>query len=114
MPPRRFSRYSFTSAISDSNAKRYLTEPEPFLFRAIQDTRVHIVQEGETLWTLAAKFYKGLPRPAGFWWVIADFQPDPIIDPTLELQRGRSLFIPSIRTVVEDVFADSRRAEATP
>jgi hypothetical protein len=53
-------------------------------------------------------------RPAGLWWVIADFQPDPVHDPTLSLEPGRVLVVPSIRTVQEEIFSETRRAEATP
>lgn len=114
MPPRRFSRYSFTTATLDENDVLYLHEPEPFGFTTLRDTRVHVVEEPQDIWTLAARYFRGLPRPAGLWWIIADFQPDPIIDPTLRLQAGTVLYIPSIRTVLENVFSDSRRAEATP
>ena len=30
-----------------------------------------------------------LPLACGYWWAIADFQPDPILDPTLVLETGR-------------------------
>jgi len=43
--------------------------------------------------------------------VIADFQPDPVHDPTLSLDLGRVLFIPSVRVVTEEVFAEARRQE---
>jgi hypothetical protein len=43
---------------------------------------------------------------------IADFQPDPVHDPTLSLDLGRVLFIPSVRVVTEEVFAEARRQEA--
>jgi len=55
-----------------------------------------------------------LPRPAGLWWVIADFQPDPIHDPPVALELGRVLAIASVRTVLEEVFSERRREEATP
>lgn len=114
MPPRRFSRYSFTSAILDSEDRLFLTAPQAFRFQNLSDNRRHVVSEGDTLFTLAFKFFKPLPRPAGLWWVIADFQPEPVFDPTLALEPGRVMFIPSIRTVIEDVFNDSRLEEAIP
>lgn len=114
MPPRRFSRHTFTSAVLDDDGRLFLTEREPFRFRAMPDTRQHVVKEGDTLFSLAGRYFSPLPRPAGFWWVIADFQPDPIHDPTIDLDPGRILFIPSLRVIQESVFSESRREEATP
>ncbi len=115
MPPQRFSRFSFTSAVAeDDTEKLFLTEREPFRFQDFSDNRTHEVKDGDTLWGLADRFFEGLDRPAGFFWVIADFQPDPIFDPTISLKLGRTLFIPSVRTLLEEVFNSSREAEATP
>ena len=116
MPPFKFSKYQFVSALTESGAtgRLFLAERERFRFRNFSDNRSHIVREGDTLFTLAHRFFKGLPRPAGLYWIIADFQPDPIHDPTIQLGLGRVLFIPSTRTVREEVFNESRIAEATP
>jgi hypothetical protein len=112
MPPRRFSRYTFSSAVLDDQGRLFLTDVEPYRFQSLPDNVQHVVQQGDTLFTLAALYFSPLPRPAGLWWVIADFQPDPIHDPTLALDLGRELVIPSVRTLVEEVFSESRRAEA--
>jgi hypothetical protein len=96
---------------SDESANFYLTEREPYRFRQIQDTIKHIVKQGDTLFHLAARYYRSYKRPAGLWWVIADFQPTPIVDPTLELQVGSTVFVPSIRTITEDVFDEARRQD---
>jgi hypothetical protein len=114
MPPRRFSRYTFTSAVKGEDGRLFLTEREPFRFRSLPDNRQHVVKEGETLFSLAGRYFAPLPRPAGLWWVIADFQPDPIHDPTVALEPGRLLVVPSIRTIQEELFSESRRGEATP
>jgi len=45
----------------------------------------------------------------GFWWAIADFQPDPVVDPTLLLEPGRRLFIPSLRVLTDVVLSESQR-----
>jgi hypothetical protein len=50
-----------------------------------------------------------LPRACGFWWAIADFQPDPVVDPTLLLEPGRRLFIPSLRVLTDVVLSESQR-----
>lgn len=111
MPPRRFSRHTFTEARLDDADELVLTESEPYRFRPLDDNRIHVVRDGETIFTIAARFFRGLPRPAGLWWVIADFQPSPIHDPTTKLAPGTTLVIPSIRTVVEEVFSERRREE---
>ena len=111
MPPRRYSRHSFTLGITDEDSRLYLTERAPFRFRPLVDTKQHRVTDGDTLWALSARHYRGLPRPAGLWWVIADFQPEPIVDPTLKLRAGEVLYIPSLRVVQEFVFSESRRRE---
>ena len=51
-----------------------------------------------------------MPRGCGFWWAIADFQPDPIVDPTLELEVGRTIFIPSERVLTDVILGAGRRA----
>jgi hypothetical protein len=91
-----------------------LTDRERFGFRSYADNRTHVVIQGETLQQLAGRYFRGLPRPSGLWWVIADYQPAPIQDPTLALQPGTVLIIPSVRTVQEKVFASARQEEATP
>ena len=50
-----------------------------------------------------------MPRGCGFWWAIADFQPDPIVDPTLELEVGRTTFIPSERVLTDVILGPGRR-----
>ena len=113
MPPRRFSRFSFSAAVLDDAGRLFLTEREPFRFRSFPDNRQHVVQQGDTLFSLAGRYFAPLPRPSGLWWVIADFQPEPIHDPTLALDLGRVVFIPSVRVITEEVFAEARRQETS-
>ena len=115
MPPQRFSRFSYVSAILDEeDVNLFLTSREPFMFEDFPDNRTHEVKEGDTLWSLASQYFEGIDRPDGLWWVIADFQPEPIYDPTVSLSLGRTMFIPSVRTVFEEIFSSRREAEATP
>jgi hypothetical protein len=90
---------------------RVRTDREPFRFRPFVDNIVHTVRDGETLWTLAALYFQGFVRPSGLWWIIADYQPDPIFDPTIRLTKGTTLFIPSMRVVNELIFSDTRIEE---
>lgn len=108
MPPRVGSRHSSSHGVLDAEGRRFLSEREPFRFRELADTREHVVAQGDTLFGLAGRYFAPLPRACGFWWVIADFQPDPIIDPTLELEVGRRLFVPSVRVLTDEVLGAAR------
>jgi hypothetical protein len=106
------SRHSFSeaTALSDlDDDRRFLTDRECFGFRQFSDNRTHLVRAGDTLQSVAARYYRGLPRPSGLWWVIADYQPQRVHDPTLELTEGSVLAIPSRRTVEREVFGEKRR-----
>lgn len=112
MPPRRYSRHQFTIAFNDGgDEERSLSEREPFRYQHLNDNRQHTVAEGETLWSLAGHYFAGLPRPSSLWWIIADFQPVPIDDPTIALEVGSIIVVPSERTVVESIFSETRRNE---
>lgn len=115
MPPRIRSRHTYTLGFHDVEGDDpevlQLSEREPFLYRDYADNIEHTVAEGESLHSLAARYFAGIPTPSELWWVIADFQPDPIHDPTLRLEIGSVLIIPSARTVLEEIFSEKRRLE---
>lgn len=102
------SRFSFCEGVLDEENRLYLTEREPYRFREHSDTRVHRVTEGDSLFDLAGRYFDPLPRACGFWWVIADFQPNPIIDPTIELEPGALILIPSLRVLTDVIFGEQR------
>jgi hypothetical protein len=108
MPPRVGSRYSFSWGIRDSQGRLFLTDREPYGYHDHPDNRVHVVMQGDTLFHLAGRYFAPLPRACGYWWAIADFQPDsPILDPTLELQPGSRIWIPSTRVLTDVVLSDA-------
>jgi len=109
MGPRARSRYLISTASRDETGRMVLSDREPHRFAEFPDNRSHSVVLGDTLFHLAGRYFAPLSRACGFWWVIADFQPDPIVDPTLELELGRVLVIPSVRTLTDVIL--SRRAE---
>lgn len=111
MPPRVGSRYTFCSGVRDDAGRLYLTDREPYRYQAHPDTRVHVVAEGDTLFSLAGRYFAPLPRACGFWWVIADFQKDPILDPTLRLTLGRQIHILSLRVLTDVILGEARREE---
>ena len=112
MPPRHYSRHTFSSGEIDDDDRAFLEDRTIFAYKELSDNRQIIVQQGDTLHSLAARYFKGLSRPAGFWWVIADFQPQPIHDPTIQLAAGQVLVIPSVRTIIERIFNEERRRES--
>jgi hypothetical protein len=110
--PGLLSRYRFCSATA-SEGTVSLSDREPFGYEDYSDNLRHKVVEGDSLWSLASIYFDvpGIEEPAELWWVIADFQPDPIFDPTIKLEIGRVMHIPSVRTVLEDIFSEDRRSE---
>lgn len=110
MPPRINSRHSFTTAQLNADGIEYLSDRIPFRYRAFDDNGSHVVKDGDTLWNIASRYYSSLGRlpeysAAQLWWVIADFQPTPIHDPTIKLAEGQVLIIPSVSTVLNYILA---------
>lgn len=115
MPPRWPSRHMFCYSEPDDDGVLRLSERNPYRFRIFADTITHIVRDGDTLWNLAARYYSGFDRPAGLWWVIADFQPDgKVYDPTIRLKDGDMLLVPSPAVVEHVIFSDERRSDPDP
>lgn len=111
MAPQVGSRYGLSLGVLDDVGRRMLTEREPFRFQPLPDNREHRVVDGDTLFDLAGRYFASLPRACGLWWVIADFQPDPIVDPTLALAVGSALIIPSVRVLTDVILSEARRRE---
>lgn len=106
-----YSRYLFCQGIVDADGKLYLTDREPFRFVTRSDNRFHTVQEGDTFYSIAFQYFAPLPRPDQFFWVIADFQPEPIVDVTVAPAKGSTIVVPSVRCLVEEILNESRRGE---
>jgi hypothetical protein len=111
MPPQYRSRYLFCEAYVDPKGRRVLTERVPFRYQALADTRLHTVEEGDSLFSLAGAYFAPLPRACGLWWVVADFQPDPVFDPTLALVPGTVIHIPSQRVLEDAILSEARRGD---
>lgn len=106
-----YSRYRYCTVLSaaDSHETKYLDEREPFRFQDETDNRFYTAVDGDTWWGLCHKFFPSFPRKAGLWWLLCEFQPEPVIDPTLAIQPGTQIVIPSERLVRTQVFNRERR-----
>lgn len=116
MPPKFMSRHTFTEGTRFDDLgeeELFLTEREPYTYREFSDNRLHTVGDNDTLQSLAGRYFRGLTNPSRLWWIIADYQPQRIHDPTIRLRVGSTLAIPSIRTVEEEIFGEKRREETS-
>ena len=109
MAPRAGSRYSFSHGVRDDAGRLFLTERDPYGYHPHTDNRTHVVVQGDTLWGLAGRYFAPLPRACGYWWAIADYQDPPIVDPTIELELGSVVLIPSLRILTDVILAESSR-----
>lgn len=105
MPPRLNSRYMGCEGVLDDQGRMFLTEREPFRYNSkLPGTRKHRVSKGETLFTLAFRYFNPMPDAEHLWWILCEFQPDPILDPTLDLEEQRIVHVPSYRIVHEQIL----------
>lgn len=111
MPPGNTSRYLFCEGLKDSAGRLYLSDRVPYRYREREDNRFHVVKEGDSLFTLAHEYFSQLERPSQFYWVLADYQLDPIVDATRRLPVGSQIVIPSVRVLIEEIFNEARRDE---
>lgn len=113
MPPRINSRYMFATGDSDESGNLFLTEREPFRYDPdLRGTIRHVVSVGDSLQSIAFRYWSTLQLddretpwgPEHLWWILAEFQPDPILDPTIDLAPGKTILVPSVRVVQERVL----------
>lgn len=90
------SRWGGAAPYADESGRIVLGEREPVSFRDRPDNRTHTVLPGDTLAALASGYFAPLPRACGYWWAIAEYQLEPIVDPTEPLAVGRALIVPSL------------------
>lgn len=103
MPPRVDSRYQFSRAYTDADGRTHLEVPDPVRARPEPDNVRHVVGAGETLQFIAYRYYRGMERPARFWWAIGAF--NGIVDATQPLESDSVLVIPSERLLREEILA---------
>ena len=109
MPPGIGSRHLQTLTVTrTTDGQAYLLDREPIRYVDRADNKRIIAQQSDTWQSLAANYLEPLPNPDNFYWVICDFQPDPIIDPTIQPTPGTIVYIPAPEYVLGNYWSPSR------
>ena len=109
-PTSPLARSFFCTAQQDADANWFLSDRVPFRFVEREDTVAHTASAGDTWWSLAGRYYAGVPDAASLlWYVIADFQPAPVVDPTIAILPGTIVYVPSLQTVLMEIVSEARR-----
>jgi nucleoid-associated protein YgaU len=99
------SRYSVAAQFTAADGRLVMADRTPFRFSDREDNIIHQVTIGDTWWGLAERYYNDISeRACGLWWVICDYQPQPIVDPTRTVTPGSELVIPSPVTVQNEIL----------
>jgi len=93
------------ATIANADGTTLLDEYTPFRYRDREDNISHLCGEGDTWPNLAERYYSHISeRACGLWWIAVDFQPDPVVDPTLRIAPGRVVYLPSAMTVMTEIL----------
>ncbi|MCP4573341.1 MAG: hypothetical protein GY838_13380 [bacterium] len=99
------SRYYSSETYTAWNGLVLLGEYEPYRYADRDDNIVHTATEGDTWFTLAQMYYWMIStRACGLWWIACDFQPVPVVDPTLAIPGGKIILLPSAATVRSEIL----------
>lgn len=113
MPPRPGSRYAHCTGLQDTHGRRYLSTRVPYRFVPHADNRRHLVQQGDSWWSIAAQYFAPLPRACTYWWAVADFQPAQPVDPTVPLEPGAVIVVPSLRVLTDLILSGAYLEQRT-
>jgi hypothetical protein len=109
MPMFPWGRYRYCLQTANEDGILRLDEREPFRYKDEPDNRNHRARSGDSWWGLAHMYLQGIPRPCGMWWLLCEFQPTPVIDPTIVIPVNKLIIVPSLRLVRTEVFSNERR-----
>jgi len=94
------SRYALSELVyNETNGTIETSLRKHVYYMGETDDIVHSAKEGDTWHSLAAMYYIGIINPEQYWWIIADYQPNTTIDPTINIQPGDIIIIPSMQFV---------------
>lgn len=112
MAAQETSRYFMTlGATRIGDGLTFMLDREPLYFQPRSDNKRVVAQANDTWWSLASTHLTALSNPEQFYWAICDYQPNPILDATVNPTPGTIIFIPDADYLMSVYFADSRRDE---
>jgi len=108
------SRYRYCTVldwgdIGGTAGVKLLDEREPFRFRDESDNTFYTARAGDTWWGLAWKFFRSFRNPSLLWFLLCEYQPTPVVDPTIAIVGGQQVVIPSERVLRNYVFSREQR-----
>jgi len=104
-----YSPYQLCKEQYDPRGYLYTTEYEPYPYQDLDDNIEHTVKEGEKWEDIAAFWYAPIFQANTLWRYIADFQPEPVIDPFIKLKAGQIIVVPSKNTLFTKILDPERR-----
>lgn len=97
---RRSTLYVDDGILRTGQKTTFVLGHEPVRFREREDNQRWVARLGDTWPHLSTVFYK-TPR---LWWVIADYQPDTVMEPLAPIEAGRLIYVPSFEFVRSNVL----------
>lgn len=105
----RYSPYRYSYELEDEDGNMYTTEMEPYEYENLPDNIPHKCIDGDTWYNIAGKYWSTLPDSGALGRLIADFQPEPVVDPYIKLKPGQIVIVPSLNTLQTRIFNPDRQ-----
>lgn len=101
----RESRYQHAEQYLTDGGLYVLEDREPFRYTPRDDNVMLVAAEGDTWESMAQRLYDGISeRACGLYWIGLDFQPTPVVDPTIPIRPGTVVHWPSTIVVINEIF----------
>lgn len=99
-PERRAVVLSDEGRLITGKIINYMSLHEPFYYQDRSDNLTFVARRGDRLDHIATVFY----RDPKLFWVLADFQPNPILNPMLPIEPGRIIYGPSVEVLQQEIL----------
>uniref|UniRef100_A0A6H1Z9L9 Uncharacterized protein n=1 Tax=viral metagenome TaxID=1070528 RepID=A0A6H1Z9L9_9ZZZZ len=95
-------------AYEADDGKLYVSLPERLPFDGGDDGIPHVCTGNENVLDICLAYFRGIYQdPVDKWWIVAQAQNDPVVDPLVPLRKGTILVIPSISYIEEVAGGDT-------